>query len=104
MPCGTCRRSSITCIFESTSPKRGATKHYIESLENRIHVIERALNSLGGPTMQIVEEAVRRQQLVDENGVQEGQQGNFICHTHTHALFLTSMRSSYFTRRSIHPE
>ncbi|CAO0801546.1 unnamed protein product [Mucor circinelloides] len=74
MPCGTCRRSSIDCIFESTSPKRGATKHYIESLENRIHVIERALNSLGGPTMQIVEEAVRRQQLVDENGVQEGQQ------------------------------
>jgi hypothetical protein len=29
-------------------------------------VIERALHSLGGPTIQLVEEAVRRQQLVEE--------------------------------------
>lgn len=95
MPCGTCRRSSIQCIFESTSPKRGATKHYIESLENRIHVIERALNSLGGPTMQIVEEAVRRQQLVDDNGVQEGQQGKFESYTLKLNLFITTLQLLY---------
>ncbi|KAI8341627.1 hypothetical protein EDC96DRAFT_449778, partial [Choanephora cucurbitarum] len=46
-PCSTCRRSSIPCVFESSSPKRGATKHYIELLESRILVIERALSSLG---------------------------------------------------------
>ncbi|KAI9484206.1 MAG: hypothetical protein EXX96DRAFT_521113 [Benjaminiella poitrasii] len=66
-PCSTCQRSSIPCIFESTSPKRGATKHYIESLENRINVIENVLTTLSAPTMQLVEEAIRRQQIIDES-------------------------------------
>lgn len=61
-PCGTCRRSSIQCIFESTTPKRGTSKHYIESLENRLSVMEKAVNSLSGPTAQLVKEAVRRQE------------------------------------------
>ncbi|KAG1454246.1 hypothetical protein G6F56_007370 [Rhizopus delemar] len=48
-------------------PKRGANKQYIESLENRIQVMEKAIHSLGG--MQMIEEAMRRQQLLDENPV-----------------------------------
>ncbi|ORE10310.1 hypothetical protein BCV72DRAFT_333128 [Rhizopus microsporus var. microsporus] len=71
MPCSTCKRSSIQCVFESSTPKRGANKHYIESLENRIHVMERALHSLGG--MQLIEEAVRRQQMIEEQQQQQHQ-------------------------------
>ncbi|KAI8992284.1 fungal-specific transcription factor domain-containing protein [Pilobolus umbonatus] len=75
-PCGTCKRSSIACIFESTTPKRGTSKHYFESLENRIFMIERALTSLGGHTMQFVDDAIRRQHMLDEQGAQDitGQQ------------------------------
>ncbi|KAG2232964.1 hypothetical protein INT48_008057 [Thamnidium elegans] len=57
-PCGTCRKSSIQCIFESTSPKRGTSKHYVESLENRLSLMEKAMNSLSGPTAELVKEAV----------------------------------------------
>lgn len=57
------------CIFEPSSPKRGATKHYIESLENRINVIERALNTLDDPTMKLVKEAMLRQQLIEEGAL-----------------------------------
>lgn len=64
-PCSTCKRSSVPCIFENSMPKRGANKQYIESLENRIQVMEKAIHSLGG--MQMIEEAMRRQQLLDEN-------------------------------------
>ncbi|KAI8984136.1 hypothetical protein BDF20DRAFT_368004 [Mycotypha africana] len=107
-PCGTCRRSSIPCIFEASSPKKAnssnnsgsgssttagaaglvattaATKHYIESLENKINVIERALNSLGEPTIQLVEEAMRKQQLYTDNkntitNVQQGKIRSAAC-------------------------
>lgn len=70
-PCGTCRRSSIPCVFESTSPKRGTSKHYIESLEYRLSVMEKAVNSLSGPTADIVKEAVRREEEQQQQQLQQ---------------------------------
>jgi hypothetical protein len=58
-------------------------------------VIERALHSLGGPTIQLVEEAVRRQQLVEE-GHYLPQEGIYIYHYIDTIHILIQSQSLFF--------
>ena len=48
MPCSSCSRSNIKCLFSRVPQKRGPSKGYIKELADRIHSIENKLDSEGG--------------------------------------------------------
>ncbi|KAI7894704.1 fungal-specific transcription factor domain-containing protein [Mucor mucedo] len=45
-PCGRCKKSNAECVFAKLPPKRGPPKQYMESLENRLQRVEKALKSV----------------------------------------------------------
>lgn len=45
-PCGRCKKSNAECVFAKLPPKRGPPKQYMESLENRLQRVEKALKSM----------------------------------------------------------
>ncbi|KAI9315896.1 hypothetical protein BX666DRAFT_265899 [Dichotomocladium elegans] len=57
-PCARCRKSETPCVFAKIPPKRGPPKQYVELLEQRLQVIERALQSIDGPARRILNNAL----------------------------------------------
>ncbi|KAI8145110.1 fungal-specific transcription factor domain-containing protein [Fennellomyces sp. T-0311] len=57
-PCSKCRKSEIPCVFAKLPPKRGPPKQYIELLEARLHLIEKALRTIDGPARRILDDAL----------------------------------------------
>ncbi|KAH8552350.1 fungal-specific transcription factor domain-containing protein [Umbelopsis sp. PMI_123] len=45
-PCYRCRKSDTTCIFVKSAPRRGPPKQYVELLETRLRMVEKALTFL----------------------------------------------------------
>lgn len=73
-PCGRCRKSNFRCIFpQQQSSKRGPPKQYIEILEARLQLMEKALRTIGGPAREILDDALSLDPhaLQDKNGIQE---------------------------------
>lgn len=57
-PCSKCRKSEIECVFAKLPPKRGPPKQYIELLEARLQLVEKALQSIDGPARRILDNAL----------------------------------------------
>ncbi|CAO3592084.1 unnamed protein product [Absidia cylindrospora] len=58
-PCGQCRKSNYKCIFPQQQNKtRGPPKQYIEILEARLQLLEKALRMIGGPAKEILDDAL----------------------------------------------
>jgi Fungal Zn(2)-Cys(6) binuclear cluster domain len=45
-PCYRCRKSETPCIFVKSAPRRGPPKQYVELLETRLRMVEKALTFL----------------------------------------------------------
>lgn len=45
-PCSRCRKSETQCIFAKVAPRRGPPKQYVELLETRLRMVEKALTLL----------------------------------------------------------
>ncbi|KAI9311257.1 hypothetical protein BX666DRAFT_2032268 [Dichotomocladium elegans] len=56
-PCAKCRKSEIECVFAKLPPKRCPPKQYIELLEGRLQLIEKALRAIDGLPREILDEA-----------------------------------------------
>ncbi|CAO3589180.1 unnamed protein product [Absidia cylindrospora] len=73
-PCLRCRKSNFRCIFpQQQSSKRGPPKQYIEILEARLQLMEKALRTIGGPASEILDDALSldHHALQDKNGIHE---------------------------------
>lgn len=57
-PCSRCKKSNAECVFAKLPPKRGPPKQYMESLENRLQRVEKALRSMTAPVRKVFEEAL----------------------------------------------
>ncbi|KAG0190913.1 hypothetical protein DFQ28_001351 [Apophysomyces sp. BC1034] len=66
-PCSQCRKSETQCVFAKQPPKRGPPTQYIELLEQRLQLVERALRNIDGPARQILDAALAQ----DSNGTHE---------------------------------
>ncbi|KAJ2961744.1 hypothetical protein NQZ79_g3089 [Umbelopsis isabellina] len=47
-PCQRCSKNDIQCVFAKLPPKRGPPKQYVEVLETRLRLIEKALMEIDG--------------------------------------------------------
>lgn len=63
-------------MFAKLPPKRGPPKQYMESLENRLQRVEKALKSMSLPVRKVFEEAEKRKQSQDLNIVLKIPEGN----------------------------
>ncbi|KAI8391023.1 fungal-specific transcription factor domain-containing protein [Radiomyces spectabilis] len=57
-PCGRCRKSDADCVFAKQPPKRGLPRQYMELLEARLQLVERALRTIDGPARRILDDAL----------------------------------------------
>ncbi|KAG0163779.1 hypothetical protein DFQ28_011297 [Apophysomyces sp. BC1034] len=90
-PCLRCRKSDAQCVFVKLPPKRGPPKQYIENLEARLQLVEKALRSMNGPARQIFDEALAHETqklgLQDEEEDEEPEPNVLAEHLTTSAQF-----------------
>ncbi|OAD67961.1 Zn(2)-C6 fungal-specific transcription factor [Phycomyces blakesleeanus NRRL 1555(-)] len=67
-PCERCRKADCPCVFGQPPTKRGPPKQYIELLEARLQLVERALRTIDGPARRILDDTMS---LQDTSGLFE---------------------------------